>query len=122
MVGVFDSPDGCSAWCSVTLGRLIDMPPPSPPSPSSLRLLLQHSRCYEDGYQPSGLGAADLERMGRDSPLSPPPKMSMFGGVILMAPICHCQNLPKPFLGGDGLSKAEPRSAAFVVDRGAFWN
>lgn len=36
MVGVFDSPDGCSVWCSLTLGRLIDMLPPSlPPSISS---------------------------------------------------------------------------------------
>ncbi len=57
MVGVFDSPDGCSVWCSVTLGRLIDMLPPSPPSPRLLflHLLLQHSHCYEDGYQPPGL-------------------------------------------------------------------
>lgn len=56
MVGVFDSPDGCSVWCSVTLGRLIDMLPPSPPSPHllSLHLLLQQSHCYEDGYQPPG--------------------------------------------------------------------
>lgn len=30
MVGVFDSPDGCSVWCSVTLGRLIDMLPLPP--------------------------------------------------------------------------------------------
>lgn len=54
MVGVFDSPDGCSVWCSVTLGRLIDMLPPSPPSLRLLflHLLLQHSHCYEDGYQP----------------------------------------------------------------------
>lgn len=57
MVGVFDSPDGCSVWCSVTLGRLIDMLPPSPPSLRLLflHLLLQHSHCYEDGYQPPGL-------------------------------------------------------------------
>lgn len=59
MVGVFDSPDGCSVWCSVTLGRLIDMLPPSPPSLRllflHLLLLLQHSHCYEDGYQPPGL-------------------------------------------------------------------
>lgn len=57
MVRVFDSPDGCSVWCSVTLGRLIDMLPPSPPSLRLLflHLLLQHSHCYEDGYQPLGL-------------------------------------------------------------------
>lgn len=68
MVGVFDSPDGCSVWCSVTLGRLIDMLPPSPPHLLSLHhllllLLLQQSHCYEDGYQPPWPLAADLERM-----------------------------------------------------------
>lgn len=91
MVGVFDSPDGCSVWCSVTLGRLIDMLPPSPPSLCLLflHLLLQHSHCYEDGYQPSWPVAAE-ERMGWDFPPSPPKKMSMFG-IILMTPICHCQ-------------------------------
>lgn len=70
MVGVFDSPDGCSVWCSVTLGRLIDMLPPSPPSPRLLflHLLLQHSHCYEDGYQPFGL---QQQTMGWDFSLTP---------------------------------------------------
>lgn len=66
MVGVFDSPDGCSVWCSVTLGRLIDMLPPSPPSLRLLflHLLLQHSHCYEDGYRPPGLCRSWEEGMG----------------------------------------------------------
>lgn len=66
MVGVFDSPDGCSVWCSVTLGRLIDMLPPSPPSLRLLflHLLLQHSHCYKDGYQPSGLCRSWEDGMG----------------------------------------------------------
>lgn len=66
MVGVFDSPDGCSVWCSVTLGSLIDMLPPSPPSLRLLflHLLLQHSHCYEDGYQPPGLCRSWEDGMG----------------------------------------------------------
>lgn len=107
MVGVFDSPDGCSVWCSVTLGRLIDMLPPSPPSLRllflHLLLLLRPTHFYEDGYQPPPPPfsphhhhrhpvprAAGLERMRWDLPLRPPKKMSMFG-IVLMAPIYHCQ-------------------------------
>lgn len=95
MVGVFDSPDGCSVWCSVTLGRLIDMLPPSPPSLRLLflHLLLQHSHCYEDGYQPPGLELQILRGWDGAFHLAHQKKMSMFG-IILMTPIYHCQLYP----------------------------
>lgn len=92
MVGVFDSPDGCSVWCSVTLGRLIDMLPPSPPSLRLLflHLLLRHTHCYEDGYQPPGLLLQILRGWDGTFHLAQQKKISMFG-IILMTPICHCQ-------------------------------
>lgn len=97
MVGVFESPDGCSVWCSVTLGRLIDMLPPSPPLSISSPPLPSPPPPAESLLRrwiptPWPL-AADLERMGWDSPLSPPKKTSMFG-LPWTTPICHCRIAP----------------------------
>lgn len=119
MVGVFDSPDGCSVWCSVTLGRLIDMLPPSPPS---LRLLFLHLLLRPTHFLRRWIPAAP------PSPPPPPPpggpKPQVFRGWDGTLPLRPSEgnvnvwdridgthlplsDLPKLSMGGDGSYKPD---------------
>lgn len=74
------SDTGQAHWHAASLPSISSPPLPSPPPPAESLL-----RRWIPAPWPL---AADLERMGWDSPLSPPKKMSIFG-LLLMAPICH---------------------------------
>ena len=52
MVGLFDSPDGCSVWRSVTLGRLIDMLPALPSTIQSPHPPHTHTHTLTDSSPP----------------------------------------------------------------------
>lgn len=74
------SDTGQAHWHAASLPSISSPPLPSPPPPAESLL-----RRWIPAPWPL---AADLERMGRDSPLSPPKKMSIFG-LLLLAPVCH---------------------------------
>lgn len=78
---------GSLTCCLPPLPSSPPLPSPPPPSPPPAESLL---RRWIPAPWPL---AADLERKGGDSPLSPPKKMSMFG-LLLMTPICHCRITP----------------------------
>lgn len=79
------SDTGQAHWHAASLPSISSPPLPSPPPPAESLL-----RRWIPAPWPL---AADLERMGWNSPLSPPKKMSMFG-LLLMMPICHCRITP----------------------------
>lgn len=74
------SDTGQAHWHAASLPSISSPPLPSPPPPAESLL-----RRWIPAPWPL---AADLERMGWDSPLSPPKKMSIVG-LLLMAPVCR---------------------------------
>lgn len=79
------SDTGQAHWHAASLPSSPPLPSPPPPPPAESLL-----RRWIPAPWPL---AADLERMGWDSPLSRPKKISIFG-LLLMTPICHCRITP----------------------------